>query len=110
MMQNGGKVSNTEVVPCDWVDNYATGDRSVYGPPYNDICPEGAYSNFWWVNSIEPGDFMARGVFGQMIYVNQAAELTIVKLSTWPGYKITNFTSDSLVAFGAILEVKVIVL
>jgi len=39
-----------------------------------------------------------------MIYVNRAAELTIVKLSTWPDYKITNFTRDSLAAFGAITD------
>jgi CubicO group peptidase (beta-lactamase class C family) len=104
MMQNGGKVGDAEVVPSDWVDSCATGDRSIYGPPYNNTCSEGAYSNFWWVNNVEAGDFMARGVFGQMIYVNRAAELTIVKLSTWPDYQITNFTRDSLAAFGAIMN------
>ncbi|MCP4387961.1 MAG: 6-aminohexanoate hydrolase, partial [Gammaproteobacteria bacterium] len=61
-----------------------------------------AYSNFWWDNNIEAGDFMARGVFGQMIYVNRKAELTIVKLSTWPDYVITDFTRDTLAAFGSI--------
>ena len=69
-----------------------------------DTCADGAYSNFWWVNNISEGDFMARGVFGQMIYVNRATELTIVKLSTWPDYKILDFFRDSLAAFGAIQE------
>ena len=102
MMQNNGKVDDAEVVPADWVKSCATGDRGVYGPPYTDTCPDGAYSNFWWVNNIEAGDFMARGVFGQMIYVSRAAEMTIIKLSTWPDYQITNFTWDSLAAIGAI--------
>ena len=102
MMQNNGRVGNTEVVPASWVDACAGGDRSVYGPPYTDTCAQGAYSNFWWVNNIEPGDFMARGVFGQMIYVNRETDLTIVKLSTWPDYVITGFTRDSLAAFAAI--------
>ena len=45
---------------------------------------------------------MARGIFGQMIYINRDAELTIVKLSTYPDYVITDFTRDSLAAFDAI--------
>ncbi len=104
MMQNNGKVGDTQVVPASWVDACADGDRGVYGPPNTDTCPDGAYSNFWWDNNVENGDFMARGVFGQMIYVNRKAELTIVKLSTWPDYVITDFTRDSLAAFGAILD------
>ncbi len=104
MMQNNGRVGTVEVVPASWVEACATGVNRVYGPPYSDTCPGGAYSNFWWVNNIEQGDFMARGVFGQMIYVNRSAELTIVKLSTWPDYLITHFTRDSLNAFEAILN------
>ncbi len=102
MMQNSGKVGNQQVVPATWIDTCASGNRSVYGPPNTDTCPDGAYSNFWWDNNIEAGDFMARGVFGQMIYVNRKAELTIVKLSTWPDYVITDFTRDTLAAFGSI--------
>ncbi len=104
MMQNHGRVGDTQVVPASWVDACADGDRDVYGPPNTDTCPDGAYSNFWWDNNVESGDFMARGVFGQMIYVNRDAELTIVKLSTWPDYVISDFTRDSLAAFGAILD------
>jgi CubicO group peptidase (beta-lactamase class C family) len=102
MMQNSGKVGNQQVVPESWIDACASGNRDLYGPPNTDTCPNGAYSNFWWDNNIEAGDFMARGVFGQMIYVNREAELTIVKLSTWPDYVITDFTRDALAAFGAI--------
>ena len=104
MMQNDGKVGDVEVVPGDWVDACASGNRDVYGEPYTETCPDGAYSNFWWCNNIEAGDFMARGVFGQMIYINRAAQLTIVKLSTWPDYQIRNFTRDSLRAFAEILR------
>jgi hypothetical protein len=39
-----------------------------------------------------------------MIYVNRSAELTIVKLSTWPDYRIINFTRDSLAAFDAVKQ------
>ena len=102
MMQNSGMAGETQVLSKSWIDNAARGDSSVYGTPYTDICPEGAYGNFWWLNNITAGDFVARGVFGQMIYVNRETELTIVKLSTWPDYIISDFTKDSLAAFNAI--------
>jgi len=47
---------------------------------------------------------MARGVFGQMIYINRKAELTVVKLSTWPDYQKPDFSKNSLLAFRAIRE------
>jgi CubicO group peptidase (beta-lactamase class C family) len=102
MMQNDGRSGSTQVLPKAWIDRSANGDSSVYGAPYTETCPQGAYRNFWWLNNISRGDFMARGVFGQMIYVNRESELTIVKLSTWPDYLIRNFTRDSLSAFAAI--------
>jgi len=104
MMQNDGLVGDTRVVSKHWVDSCASGNNSLYRKPYTDTCPNGAYSNFWWVDNIERGDFMARGVFGQMIYINREAELTIVKLSTWPDYKKPDFTRNSLLAFDAIRQ------
>ena len=104
MMQNNGMVGDTRVVSENWVDRCAHGDNSLYGAPYTDTCPQGAYNNFWWIDNIENGDFMARGVFGQMIYINRLAQMTIVKLSTWPDYLKPDFTRNSLLAFRAIGE------
>jgi CubicO group peptidase (beta-lactamase class C family) len=104
MMQNNGIVGDTRVVSENWVDRCAHGDNSLYGAPYTDTCPQGAYNNFWWIDNIENGDFMARGVFGQMIYINRLAQMTIVKLSTWPDYTKPDFTRNSLLAFRAIRE------
>jgi CubicO group peptidase (beta-lactamase class C family) len=104
MMQNNGIAGDTRVVSEKWVDSCAHGDNSLYGAPYTDTCPQGAYNNFWWIDNIEKGDFMARGVFGQMIYINRLAQMTIVKLSTWPDYIKPDFTRNSLLAFRAIRE------
>ena len=102
MMQNSGKLGDQQILSKSWIDNAAAGDSSVYGAPYTDVCPDGAYGNFWWLNNIVSGDFVARGVFGQMIYINRETELTIIKLSTWPDYLISNFTKDAHAACGAI--------
>jgi CubicO group peptidase (beta-lactamase class C family) len=102
MMQNGGRTESTQVVPETWVRRSTQYKGSAYGAPYSDLCPSGAYRDFWWVNNIIQGDFMARGVFGQMIYVEREAGLCIVKLSSWPDYLIRDFARDSLRAFDAI--------
>ena len=107
MMQNNGIAGDAKVVSENWVDSCAHGDNSLYGAPYTDTCPQGAYNNFWWIDNIEKGDFMARGVFGQMIYINRLAQMTIVKLSTWPDYMKPDFTRNSLLAFHAIREALV---
>jgi CubicO group peptidase (beta-lactamase class C family) len=102
MMQNGGRTGSVQVVPEDWIEQSTRDKGNVYGAPYSDLCPSGAYRNFWWLNNIRRGDFMARGVFGQVIYIDRQSELTIVKLSTWPDYLIRHFARDSLLAFDAI--------
>ena len=102
MMQNDGRTESTQVVPETWVRQSTQYKGSAYGAPYSDLCPSGAYRNFWWVNNITQGDFMARGVFGQMIYMEREAGLCIVKLSSWPDYLIRDFARDSLHAFDAI--------
>jgi CubicO group peptidase (beta-lactamase class C family) len=107
MMQNNGMAGDTRVVSKSWVDSCASGDNSLYRAPYTDTCPQGAYNNFWWIDNVEKGDFMARGVFGQMIYINRMAQMTIIKLSTWPDYKKPDFTKNSLLAFRAIREALV---
>lgn len=102
MMLNGGMVGRKRIVPKDWVEAGRVGETEKFGPPYSDIAPHGAYSRQWWVHDVARGNFMARGVFGQLIHLDPEAELMVVKLSTWPDYLIDSFTRDSLSAVTAI--------
>jgi CubicO group peptidase (beta-lactamase class C family) len=43
-----------------------------------------------------------RGIYGQMIYIDPAAEMTAVKFSTWPKPTIPENIGYSLGAFAAI--------
>lgn len=49
-------------------------------------------------------DIAARGVFGQLIYVDRISDLMVVKLSSWPDYLIHKFTLDTFLAIDAIRE------
>ena len=43
-----------------------------------------SYHNFWWIPHDADGSFEAKGLNGQHLHVNPAAELVIVKLSSHP--------------------------
>ena len=59
--------------------------------PYTDSLPEGAYRNKWWIEDKRSRSIYARGVFGQMIYVNWDYGMVAAKLSSWPDFLSTPF-------------------
>ena len=105
MMLECGAWEGTQVVPEDWVRASAAGDRAAFGEPYTAASPKGAYGRQWWVHDASRGDFMARGVFGQLIYLDPKTEFMAVKLSTWPDFLIHSYTVDMLSAVTAIRDV-----
>jgi CubicO group peptidase (beta-lactamase class C family) len=72
------------IVPASWIDATRTGNHQIFGEPYTFSSPEGAYRNQWWVEDPRSRALMARGIFGQMIYVNWIDNMVVVKLSSWP--------------------------
>ncbi|MBB3064151.1 serine hydrolase domain-containing protein [Limibacillus halophilus] len=104
MMLNGGELNQRRIVPAAWVEDCRSGDHSKFGDIYRQTSPNGAYRNKWWINDIARGDFMARGVFGQMIYIDPEADFMAVKLSTWPDYLIPTFTRETLRSLVAIRQ------
>lgn len=102
MMRQGGRAGGRQVVPEAWVEETRTGDASAFGAPYTTLSPKGAYRRQFWIRDVERRDYMARGVFGQLIYVDPAAEMTVVKLSTWPEFLRPDLTALTLRAVEAI--------
>ncbi len=102
MMLNGGRHDGAQIVPQSWVDSCRTGDPTKFNTPYDLVSPNGAYRRMWWIHDVDRGDYMARGVFGQLIYIDPEADFLAVKLSTWPDYLIPNFTVDTLNALIAV--------
>jgi CubicO group peptidase (beta-lactamase class C family) len=52
-----------------------------------------SYHNQWWIPHDRDGTFEMKGLFGQHMHINPAAELVIIKLSTHPAGD-TSFTHD----------------
>ncbi|MFD0857563.1 serine hydrolase domain-containing protein [Roseovarius aquimarinus] len=104
LILEGGAWNGAQIIPEDWIRASATGDRAAFGEPYTATSPKGAYSRQWWIHDAARGDFMARGVFGQLIYLDPKTEFLAVKLSSWPDFLIHSYTVDMLHAVTAIRD------
>ncbi|WP_019531596.1 serine hydrolase domain-containing protein [Dasania marina] len=75
---NNGNWQGEQIVPQQWVElstvpsaPHVTGDKDSMGYGYQ-----------WWLGQdARPGEFVAIGVYGQYIYINQPENLIIVKSS-----------------------------
>ena len=104
MMTQDGRAGGRQIVPLEWIARCRSGDPAVFGPPYTEVSPGGAYSTQWWVHRQSKGTIMARGVFGQLVYSDPSEGLTVVNLSSWPDYLMPQFTLDTLIAIDAIRD------
>lgn len=80
-LENGGGI-----LPPAWVEATRNGNHAIFGGRYHETLPEGAYRNQWWIENPRSRALYARGVFGQMIYVNWDYRMVAVKLSSWPDF------------------------
>ena len=86
------------IVPSSWIETTRNGDHKIFAAPYNIALPQGAYHNQWWIEDPNSRNLMARGVFGQWIYVDFAHEMVIVKLSSWPVFLNPKYEIATLAA------------
>jgi CubicO group peptidase (beta-lactamase class C family) len=63
-----------------------------------------SYKNQWWVSHDDHGVFMARGIHGQAVYIDPAAEMVIVRFASHPLAGNTNLDPTSLPAYRAIAD------
>ncbi|MEM7226856.1 MAG: serine hydrolase [Pseudomonadota bacterium] len=99
MQLQRGHFNRKQIVPQDWSEAAFTGDRQLFeASPYAEVFPKGAYSRKWWVLDRESGQHCARGIFGQLIYVDPEREVVAVKLSAWPTALNLDFLLDTLTA------------
>lgn len=81
MMLNGGHLGGQRIVPHNVVTKIRTlGDTKAFARgPSSETFPGGAYRDFWWVSNDEDGSYQARGVYGQLIYINPRRQVVIAR-------------------------------
>jgi CubicO group peptidase (beta-lactamase class C family) len=79
---NGGKRGDRQILPEGWAAESVTPDQPHLMPGDNPRSsrPSG-YMYQWWTPRDWDGDFLARGIWGQNIYVHPGNRVVIVKLA-----------------------------
>jgi len=86
MMRQGGVGPGGRVVSERWVrDTLEKGDRDAWkAGDFPHFFKDGSYRNKWYASGLPSGVFCTIGIHGQWLYVDPAAEVTIVRLSSQP--------------------------
>ena len=85
-----------DIVPAAWIEATRSGDHVLFSASNNAVLPDGAYRNQFWIEDRQTRNLMARGVFGQLIYIGFEQQLVVVKLSSWPMFVNNAWTLATL--------------
>ena len=103
LMLNGGEIFGARLFPAEVVENIRAGGDPAKFAGFPTI-PNGSYTSQWWVFHNENGAFAARGVHGQTIYVDPAAEMVLVRFASYPWAQNGLIDPTSLPAYQAVAD------
>jgi CubicO group peptidase (beta-lactamase class C family) len=99
-----GADGDRQIVPEDWIRQTRAGNPDLFHGAYREVLPNGAYRNQFWLEDTVRRVLLARGVFGQLVFMDPAAEFVAVKLSSWPEFVNPTRTRTALAAIRAIRD------
>lgn len=83
LLRNHGVFNGEQIIPVEVIDDIRFGgDPSAFPSRVYPTLPGWSYRNMWWVSNDDHGVYMARGIHGQNIYVDPAAEMVIVRFAS----------------------------
>jgi CubicO group peptidase (beta-lactamase class C family) len=105
MMRLDGKYNGQQIVPAAVVaDIRKGGDKANFAKAGYKTLPDWSYRNMWWVSHNEHGAYAARGVNGQVIYVDPKAEMVIARYASHPIAANAALDPTSLPAYHALAK------
>lgn len=85
MMRQGGTFNGRQVIAREVIDDIRRGGDPEKFKAAGQTARAGySYRGQWWIPHDASGTFEAKGLFGQHIHINPAAQLVVVKLSSHP--------------------------
>jgi CubicO group peptidase (beta-lactamase class C family) len=105
MMRLNGRYNGRQIVPASVVEDIRRGgSREQFAQAGYATLPGWSYRNQWWVSHNDHGAFAARGVYGQTIYIDPAAQVVIVRLASHHTAANAEMDPTSLPAYQAIID------
>ena len=105
LMRNDGRYRGQQIIPAAVVaDIRSGGDKAAFPAAAYPTLPGWSYRNMWWVSNNAHGAYVARGIHGQLIYVDPKAEMVIARFASHPIAANSRIDPTSLPAFSAMAE------
>ena len=103
----GGEACGRQVIPADWIASSWNVDADVTDAFAQSASAPfmtgGWYRNqFWFLPRPHGPVLLGLGIYGQMLYVNQATRTVAAKLSSWPVAQSAAMLHDTLRVFDAV--------
>jgi CubicO group peptidase (beta-lactamase class C family) len=106
LLAEGAAADGTQVIPAWWISDSYTGEadsRAAFSASPSDTrMPGGMYRNQFWLPFPDRRLLLCLGIHGQMVYVNPAAGVVGVKLSSWELPQHAAMLFDTIAAFDAV--------
>ncbi|ANB91924.1 6-aminohexanoate hydrolase [Moraxella ovis] len=105
MMRRDGHFNGKQIVPKAVIDDIKRGgNRALFSKGGYPNLKGWSYRNMWWVTHNANNAFMARGVYGQAIYIDPKAQMVIARMSSNPVASNAHNDKYSLPAYQAMAD------
>ena len=105
LMLDNGLSGGQQIVPQAAIASIRKGGkRETFAKAGYELLPGWSYGAMWWISNDDHGAYAARGVHGQTIWIDPAADMVIVRFASNPA--AANAASDptSLPAYRAVAD------
>ncbi|MDR1967729.1 MAG: beta-lactamase family protein [Burkholderiaceae bacterium] len=105
MMRRDGEWNGQQIVPRAVVEDIRNGgDKAAFAQAGYTTLPGWSYRDMWWVSHNDHGAYSARGIHGQVIYVDPKAQMVIARFASHPIPANAGNDAMSLPAYAALAE------
>lgn len=105
LIRNKGKWQGVQILPQQAIEDIEKGgSKEAFEKSDHPELKGWSYRNMWWITENEHRAFAARGVHGQTIYIDPAAEMVLVRLASHPVAANSANDAYSLPAYAAVAD------
>ena len=105
MIRLNGQFNGQQIIPRQVIASIRQGaSQADFAKAGYTTLPNWSYRSQWWVSHNNDGPFTARGIYGQVIYIDPKAEMVIVRFASNPKAANASFDPISLPAYQAIAD------
>lgn len=105
LIRNHGRWNGAQILPASAIEDIAHGgSKAAFAKSDHPELPGWSYRDMWWHTGNSHGAFAARGVHGQTIYIDPAAEMVIVRFASHPIAANRANDATSLPAYEAVAQ------